>query len=471
MCNEGWQPVDREARILSKRLLVATLLAVACSDSVSPERPSLRAPVTADAAAEAAPGIALAGFNGTLPPQSGTTLGKEFQPANPPLGSTVIATFVWLGSTNIITSVTDVLWTGQQVGNTYQLVEYVTAGGYSMATYVATNVQNFPDPNDPSTGVVLAVRANLSDSVADGGLLISLWSGVDGVSTQALGAHHSGFGSGTSTTVADAGTIPVGAGALVYGVTMSDGLFGRFAPQGFTNISTQSDASMVSEGDYAVQSSASTVDPQWTWFFDSPSSPRTWLATALALNPPPSPATGNLTVSTSTTGANLDPNGYTITVDGGSPQAIGINASVSYLNLTAGNHTVAISGVAANCTVSGGTSRTVSVPSGGTATTTFSVSCNAPPVVNAGPDQTAVTGLLYSFSPSFTDANNDGPWSYRIAWGDGSVSTGTRTSQGSWSVGHTYVIILPRSFTVRVTVTDSHGASGSDTKVVSVLLL
>jgi len=38
-------------------------------------------------------------------------------------------------------------------------------------------------------------------------------------------------------------------------------------------------------------------------------------------------------------------------------------------------------------------------------------------------------------------------------------------------VGHTYVIVLPRSFTVRVTVTDSHGASGSDTKVVSVLLL
>jgi len=51
------------------------------------------------------------------------------------------------------------------------------------------------------------------------------------------------------------------------------------------------------------------------------------------------------------------------------------------------------------------------------------------------------------------------------------VSTGTLTSQGSWTVGHTYVIILPRSFTIIVTVTDSHGASGSGTKVVSVLLL
>src|SRR6266566_3203629 len=89
--------------------------------------------------------------------------------------------------------------------------------------------------------------------------------------------------------------------------------------------------------------------------------------------------TGNLTVSTSTTGSSLDPDGYTVTVDGGSPQAIGTNASVSYTNLSAGTHTVAISGVAANCPVSGGTSRTVSVPSGGTATTTFSVSCTTPP--------------------------------------------------------------------------------------------
>src|SRR5204862_6256594 len=90
-------------------------------------------------------------------------------------------------------------------------------------------------------------------------------------------------------------------------------------------------------------------------------------------------AIGNLTASTSTTGSSMDPDGYTVTVDGGSPQAIGINASVTYTSLAASNHTVAISGVAANCTVSGGTSRTVSVPSGGTATTTFTVNCVTPP--------------------------------------------------------------------------------------------
>src|SRR2546425_163159 len=87
---------------------------------------------------------------------------------------------------------------------------------------------------------------------------------------------------------------------------------------------------------------------------------------------------GNLTVSASTSGSSLDPDGYTVTVDGGSPQALTINGSVSYTSLTAGNHTVAISGVAGNCTVSGGTSRTMSVPSGGTATTTVTVSCVTP---------------------------------------------------------------------------------------------
>ena len=91
--------------------------------------------------------------------------------------------------------------------------------------------------------------------------------------------------------------------------------------------------------------------------------------------------------------------------------------------------------------------------------------------MNAGPDQTAVTGLLYSSTQSFSDATPNGPWSYRINWGDGSVSTGTRTATGSFSVGHTYVIVLPRSFTVTVTVTDAAGAAASDSKVVSVLLL
>jgi len=179
-------------------------------------------------------------------------------------------------------------------------------------------------------------------------------------------------------------------------------------------------------------------------------------------------------VFTSTSGTSQDPDGYTVTVDGGNSRPIGINTSTTYNGLSATSHNVALSGVASTCAVGGSNPRSVTVPAGGTANTTFSVTCTTPnsaPVVNAGPDQTAVTGLLYSTSFSFSDANHNGPWSYTINWGDGSTSTGTASSEGSVSAGHTYVILLPRSFTITVTVRDAAGASGSDTKVVSVLLL
>jgi hypothetical protein len=179
---------------------------------------------------------------------------------------------------------------------------------------------------------------------------------------------------------------------------------------------------------------------------------------------------GNLAVSTSSSGANI-PTSYTVTVDGTQSRSIASNAgNVTFTSLSAGNHT-AVLAVPANCTVNGGASRTVAVPSGGTANLAYAVSCNAPPVVDAGPDQTAVTGLLYTLGWSFADANHNGPWTYTINWGDGSTSSGTASSEGSFSKGHTYVIIFPRSFTVRVTVTDAAGASASDTKVISVLLL
>jgi PKD domain-containing protein len=96
---------------------------------------------------------------------------------------------------------------------------------------------------------------------------------------------------------------------------------------------------------------------------------------------------------------------------------------------------------------------------------------NQPPLVNAGPDETALVGLLYRLNASFSDPDDGGPWSYTITWGDGSMSTGRTSSPGTISVGHAYFTILPRSFTIHVTVTDAAGASGSDTKVVQVFLL
>src|SRR5207253_9886588 len=76
------------------------------------------------------------------------------------------------------------------------------------------------------------------------------------------------------------------------------------------------------------------------------------------------PTTGELVVTTATTGGNL-PAGYTVTVDD-RLQAIGINDRMTFPALAAGVHSVALS-VASNCTVSGGSGRVGAVPAGGTA--------------------------------------------------------------------------------------------------------
>src|SRR5438874_7266961 len=265
------------------RLLPVALLAAACSDSLAPDKPSHGLPAF-DVGA---------GPNSGSLGESGTVLVAKFF-TNPHHGDAIIATFVWLGSSNIITSVTDRLTDANQtpVGNAYNLVEYVTSGGISMATYVATNVQNFPDPNT-TDAQNLAVQANLSSSVSDGGIMLSAYSGVTAAYTDALGNHHSGSGSASAPTTADPGSISAGAGALVYGVTLSNGLVGHTSPAGWTNVSFLSDASLMADGEYVVQANAGTANPRGTWQFNAPS---TWLATVLALNsgsapppPPPSP--------------------------------------------------------------------------------------------------------------------------------------------------------------------------------------
>ena len=102
---------------------------------------------------------------------------------------------------------------------------------------------------------------------------------------------------------------------------------------------------------------------------------------------------------------------------------------------------------------------------GSTSQTVTVTQPNQPPSVNAGPDQTVLLGLFYTLNASFSDPDN-GPWSYTINWGDGSSSSGSTSSTGTGSATHNYVLI--GSYTIRVTVTDSRGASGSDTKVLTV---
>src|SRR6185295_2286334 len=99
-----------------------------------------------------------------------------------------------------------------------------------------------------------------------------------------------------------------------------------------TNMSTGDGVTKI-VGQWAVMSGSGSTDPTWTWFFNQPGN---WILSNIALLPNGGgPTTGNLTATTSTTGSDQDPDGYTVSVDGGAGQAIGVNGSVTFSNLSA----------------------------------------------------------------------------------------------------------------------------------------
>jgi len=228
----------RSSFIRLAAFVAAALLVAGCSrDAVTPTGPARTIPrLSAATLAPVAPGtgITLDAQVGTLNEHDTTVLAKGFNGAPPHLGDAIVATIFWSG-TNTLTSVSDFMTNVARtpVGNTFRLVEFVSSGGISMATYVATNVQGFPDPN-PDPTVVYAVQAVFTQPVVDGGLLLTAYKGVDAVSTQPVEASRSGFGTASTNVFVGPGAIAVGTGALAYGVTMSNGLVGRDPPAGYT---------------------------------------------------------------------------------------------------------------------------------------------------------------------------------------------------------------------------------------------
>lgn len=95
---------------------------------------------------------------------------------------------------------------------------------------------------------------------------------------------------------------------------------------------------------------------------------------------------GNLEVSASTSGEDQDSDGYTVTVDGSQSAEIDPNGSATFTDLSVGDHEVELSDIASNCTVDSTNPRTVGVPAGETASTSFSVSCTD--------DTTGLTGWI-----------------------------------------------------------------------------
>ncbi|MGH7513365.1 MAG: TolB family protein [Gemmatimonadales bacterium] len=85
----------------------------------------------------------------------------------------------------------------------------------------------------------------------------------------------------------------------------------------------------------------------------------------------------SLHITVTTTGHAPDPNGYTVTVDGGSSQAVGVAGSVEIGGLIDGVHTVTLGDLAPFCDP-GQNPRTIQV-AGGDMTVPFEISCAGPP--------------------------------------------------------------------------------------------
>jgi hypothetical protein len=154
----------------------------------------------------------------------------------------------------------------------------------------------------------------------------------------------------------------------------------------------------------------------------------------------PPPNTGTLELTTATTGNPVDPDGYSVSLDGGSAQSIGTNASLSLPGIGAGSHGVLLGGLATNCRAVGQNPRNVSIAQGQTSTVRFTVACTPTTggltiTVNGLPSGTAaaitVTGPN-GFSQSVTATNTlNGlaPGSYTVA--AASVTAGTTTYNAS----------------------------------------
>jgi len=98
--------------------------------------------------------------------------------------------------------------------------------------------------------------------------------------------------------------------------------------------------------------------------------------TSLHLNITCSEPPAAISVGAATTGEGVDPDGYDVVVDGGTPQPLAVNGSVLISGLTPGEHEVGLSGVAANCVIAGPNPRTVAALSGSTANAAFTVTCS-----------------------------------------------------------------------------------------------
>jgi hypothetical protein len=105
--------------------------------------------------------------------------------------------------------------------------------------------------------------------------------------------------------------------------------------------------------------------------------PFLWALTSACESHPIEPVMGALELTISTTGHDLDPDGYSVTVDAGSPLAVPTNGSASFPDLAPGVHTVTLAGLAGNCALTTPAPLEVTVPGAAGAVANLEITCTA----------------------------------------------------------------------------------------------
>jgi Tol biopolymer transport system component len=166
-----------------------------------------------------------------------------------------------------------------------------------------------------------------------------------------------------------------------------------FADPSHTTVEFVPATELAAETEYEVALGAGIRNTQGTPLGETASIPF-----ATVPPPPPAVAPGVLNVITVTTGIDRAPPGFEISVDGGAPQAVELNGSLTVSGLSAGTHQVRLDGLRGLCSLFGAASQSVELTAAAGASVQFAIQCPAE----------AVTQLAFVRDGQIYQINSDG---------------------------------------------------------------
>lgn len=175
----------------------------------------------------------------------------------------------------------------------------------------------------------------------------------------------------------------------------------------------------------------------------------------------PVQGSGTVIVTTATTGDSIDADGYVASI-GSDSMAVAVTDTITFMGVAAGENSVLLSGIAANCSVADSATRTATITGSDTASVDFQVTCQAPAQPTFG-DWIAFTtdrdgnDEIYLVMPDGTGAVNltvnaavDGD----AAWAPDSTRIAFRSDRDG--DGEIYIINADGTGIVQVTTNDSN---------------